>query len=54
VEDNATFLQTLKEALCNKFPVIDSGADDFVVKGSLHPATIEALIKSIASDRDLD
>jgi len=31
----------------------DSGADDFVVKGSLNPAAIEALVKSISSDRDL-
>ena len=32
----------------------DSGADDFVVKGSLNPAAIEALVKSISSDRDLE
>jgi CheY-like chemotaxis protein len=31
-----------------------SGADDFVVKGSLNPAAIEALVKSISSDRDLE
>jgi len=32
----------------------DSGADDFVVKGSLNPAAIEALVKSICSGRDLE
>ena len=31
-----------------------SGADDFVVKGSLSPSAIEALVKSISSDRDLE
>ena len=33
---------------------LDSGADDFVAKGSLNPAAIEALVKSILSDKDLD
>jgi DNA-binding NarL/FixJ family response regulator len=33
---------------------LDNGADDFVVKGSLNPAAIEALVKSICSGRDLE
>jgi len=32
----------------------DSGADDFVVKESLNSAAIEALVKSIFLDKDLD
>jgi DNA-binding NarL/FixJ family response regulator len=32
----------------------DSGADDFVVKGSLNPAAIEALVKLISSRKHLD
>ena len=32
----------------------DSGADDFVVKGSLNPAAIEALVKSIFLDTNLN
>ena len=32
----------------------DSGADDFVVKDSLNAAAIEALVKSIFLDKDLD
>jgi len=32
----------------------DSGADDFVVKGSLNAAVIEALVKSIFLDTNLD
>jgi DNA-binding NarL/FixJ family response regulator len=32
----------------------DNGADDFVVKGSLNPAAIETLVKSICSGRDLE
>jgi len=32
----------------------DSGADDFVVKGSLNAAAIEALVKSIFLDTNLD
>jgi CheY-like chemotaxis protein len=32
----------------------DSGANDFVVKGSLNAAAIEVLVKSIVLDKDLD
>ena len=32
----------------------DSGADDFVVKGSLNPAAIEVLVKLISSRKHLD
>lgn len=32
---------------------LDSGADDFVVKGTLNPAAMEVLVKSISSDRGL-
>ena len=32
----------------------ESGADDFVVKDSLNAAAIEALVKSIFLDKDLD
>ena len=33
---------------------LDSGADDFVVKGTLNPAAMEVLVKSISSDRGME